>query len=63
MCLSPWPDTCGRSTCGSPPVRLLASMPTAVGSHSVAFDELHRVVYTQDQKPFDAGLYAFPHPK
>lgn len=48
---------------GSPPVQLLASVPTAVGSHSVAFDELHRVVYTQDQKPFDGGLFAFPLPK
>jgi hypothetical protein len=33
-----------------------------VGSHSVAYDETNRVLYVQDQKDLDAGLFAFPLP-
>ena len=46
----------------SPPVSYLATMATAVGSHAVAYDETNKVVYTQDQKPNDGGLFAFPLP-
>jgi len=48
---------------GSPPVRFVGSIPTASGSHSVAFDETNKVIYMQDQKPFDGGLFAVPMPK
>lgn len=47
---------------GSPPVNFIAAMGTAVGSHAVAYDETNKVVYTQDQKPSDGGLFAFPLP-
>jgi len=43
----------------SPP----ATRPTAPGSHSVAFDETNKVIYMQDKKPFDGGLFAVPMPK
>ncbi|HLQ62836.1 MAG TPA: YncE family protein [Candidatus Acidoferrales bacterium] len=45
------------------PVAMLATVPTAVGSHSVAYDQTNRVIYVQDQKDFDGGLFAFPLPK
>ena len=48
---------------GSPPVQFVGSIPTASGSHSVAFDETNKVIYMQDQKPFDGGLFAVPMPK
>jgi hypothetical protein len=48
---------------GSPPAQFVGSIWTASGSHSVAFDETNRVVYMQDQKPFDGGLFAVPMPK
>ena len=47
---------------GSDPLRLLTAVPTAVGSHSVAYDETNRVLYVQDQKDLDGGLFAFPLP-
>ena len=48
---------------GSPPVQFQIAIPTAPGSHSVAFDETNKVIYVQDQKDFDGGLFAFPLPK
>lgn len=45
-----------------PTVSYLSVMATASGSHSVAYDETNKVVYTQDQKPNDGGLFAFPLP-
>lgn len=47
---------------GSSPVTFVATMATAVGSHAVAYDETNNVVYVQDQKPHDGGLFAFPLP-
>lgn len=44
----------------TPPVAYVSSMATAVGSHAVAYDETNKIVYTQDQKPHDGGLFAFP---
>ena len=47
---------------GSDPLRFLTAVPTAVGSHSVAYDETNKVLYVQDQKDLDGGLFAFPLP-
>jgi DNA-binding beta-propeller fold protein YncE len=44
---------------GGSPVRWIANLPTAVGSHAVAFDETNHVIYTLDQRPNSAGLMAF----
>jgi YVTN family beta-propeller protein len=48
---------------GSGTVQFLTAVPTAAGSHSVAYDETNKVVYLQDQKEQEAGLFAFPLPK
>jgi hypothetical protein len=48
---------------GSGTVRFLTAVPTAVGSHSVAYDETNNVIYVQDQEPQQAGLFAFPLPR
>ena len=48
---------------GSPPVQFLSSIDTASGSHAVAFDETNNVIYMQDQKAFEGGLFAVPMPK
>jgi hypothetical protein len=42
--------------------KFITNVPTAVGSHSVAFDETNNIVYTGDQKPNDAGLWSFALP-
>lgn len=47
---------------GSDPLRLLTAVPTALGSHSVAYDETNKVLYVQDQKDLDGGLFAYPLP-
>lgn len=48
---------------GGSPVHWLGSIPTAVGSHTVAFDETNHVIYTLDQRPNSAGLMAFWMPE
>lgn len=48
---------------GGSPVRWIANLPTAVGSHAVAFDETNHVIYTLDQRPNSAGLMAFWMPE
>ncbi len=48
---------------GGSPVHWLANLPTAVGSHAVAFDETNHVIYTLDQRPNSAGLMAFWMPE
>jgi DNA-binding beta-propeller fold protein YncE len=44
---------------GGSPVRWLGNLPTAVGSHIVAYDQTNRVIYTGNQQPNSAGLMAF----
>jgi YVTN family beta-propeller protein len=46
----------------SDPIAFQTNVPTAVGSHAVAFDETNNIVYTQDQLPGDAALFSFPLP-
>ncbi len=41
------------------PVRWIANIPTARGSHMVAYDETNRVIYTGNQQEGKAGLIAF----
>src|SRR6059036_247015 len=45
------------------PVRFLTAIPTAVGSHGVAYDETNGVVYTQDQNPNEGALFSFALPR
>ncbi len=45
------------------PISFLTKVPTAVGSHSVAFEEITQRVYTQDQREGQAGLFSFPLPR
>jgi YVTN family beta-propeller protein len=47
---------------GGAPVQFLTNVPTVAGSHTVAYDELNRVIYTPDQRPGMAGLISFPVP-
>lgn len=44
---------------GGPDVRYVGGASTFVGSHTVAYDETNRIVYTQDQRPNSARLLAF----
>ena len=44
------------------PIKFLTNVPTAVGSHGVAFDETNNIVYTQDQLPNEGALFSFPLP-
>ena len=44
------------------PIAFQTNVPTAVGSHGVAFDETNDVVYTQDQLPNEGALFSFPLP-
>ena len=48
---------------GGSPVHWIGNVPTAVGSHAVAFDETNHVIYTLDQRPNSAGLMAFWMPE
>lgn len=41
------------------PVKFMTGIPTAVGSHSVAYDETNGVIYTQDQNPNEGALFSF----
>ena len=56
---SNFPPGAALAIFGGSPVRWIANLPTAVGSHAVAFDETNRVIYTLDQRPNSAGLMAF----
>jgi hypothetical protein len=47
---------------GGSPVRWVANAPTAVGSHTVAYDETNRGVYTVNEQPGQAGVIAFYGP-
>jgi YVTN family beta-propeller protein len=44
------------------PVDFITNVPTAQGSHGVAYDETNRVIYTQDQLPNEGALFAIPVP-
>ena len=44
---------------GGSPVHWIVNIPTAVGSHALAFDETNHVIYTLDQRPNSAGLMVF----
>jgi YVTN family beta-propeller protein len=46
----------------SDPIAFQTNIPTAVGSHAVAFEETNNIVYTQDQLPGEASLFSFPLP-
>ena len=56
---SNFPKGAALAIFGGSPVRWLANLPTAVGSHAVAFDETNHMIYTLDQRPNSAGLMAF----
>ena len=45
------------------PIKFVTNVPTAVGSHAVAYDETNNVVYLQDQLPNEGALYSFVLPK
>jgi hypothetical protein len=45
------------------PVKFITAIPTAVGSHGVAYDETNAMVYTQDQNPNEGALFSFAAPK
>jgi len=45
------------------PIKFLTAIPTAVGSHGVAYDETNGIVYTQDQNPNEGALFSFAVPK
>ena len=45
------------------PVKFLTGIPTAVGSHAVAYDETNGIIYTQDQNPNEGALFSFAPPK
>jgi len=47
---------------GNTPIQFLTNVPTAVGSHGVAYDETNGIVYTQDQLPNEGALFSFPLP-
>jgi DNA-binding beta-propeller fold protein YncE len=48
---------------GGTPIRFITNVPSAVGSHGVAFDETNNIVYSQDQAPNDGALISFPLPQ
>jgi DNA-binding beta-propeller fold protein YncE len=56
---SNFPKGAALAIFGGSPVHWIANLPTAVGSHAVAFDETNRVIFTLDQRPNSAGLMAF----
>ena len=45
------------------PVKFVTGIPTAVGSHGVAYDETNGIIYTQDQNPNEGALFSFAPPK
>ena len=40
----------------------ITNVPTAVGSHGIAYDETNNAVYTQDQLPGEAAMFTFKVP-
>lgn len=48
---------------GGSPVAFITNVPTGPGSHSVAYDEANKIVYTGDHTPGQGGLLSFPLPK
>ncbi len=56
---SNFPPGAALAIFGGSPVRWIANIPTAVGSHMVAYDETNRVIYTGNQQPNSAGLMSF----
>jgi len=47
---------------GSPSINYLTSVPTSHKSHTVAYDETHNLVYTNDGRHREAGLWYFNNP-
>ena len=45
------------------PVKFVTGIPTAIGSHGVAYDETNGIIYTQDQNPNEGALFSFSAPK
>jgi DNA-binding beta-propeller fold protein YncE len=43
-------------------IEYLTAVPTSHKSHTVAFDPVHRTIYTPDGLIHEAGLYSFPDP-
>jgi DNA-binding beta-propeller fold protein YncE len=44
------------------PISYLTSVPTSHKSHVVAYDTVHRMIYTYDGRLREAGLWVFPDP-
>jgi DNA-binding beta-propeller fold protein YncE len=44
------------------PISYLTSVPTSHKSHVVAYDTVHRMIYTYDGRLREAGLWMFPDP-
>jgi DNA-binding beta-propeller fold protein YncE len=44
------------------PITYLTSVPTSHKSHVVAYDTVHRMIYTYDGRLREAGLWVFPDP-
>jgi DNA-binding beta-propeller fold protein YncE len=47
---------------GSSPITYLTAVPTSHKSHTVAYDEVHRTIYTFDGLHRQAGLWTFQDP-
>ncbi len=45
------------------PIKFITAVPTAIGSHAVAYDETNGIIYTQDQNPTEGALFSFAAPK
>jgi DNA-binding beta-propeller fold protein YncE len=44
------------------PIGFLTAVPTSHRSHTLAYDEAHKTIYTYDGKHSEAGLWSFPDP-
>ena len=44
------------------PIAYLTSVPTAHKAHNVAYDDVHRAIYTDDGRLREAALWEFPDP-
>jgi len=47
---------------GSAPITYLTSVPTSHKSHDVAYDDVHKAIFTYDGRLREAGLWEFPDP-
>jgi DNA-binding beta-propeller fold protein YncE len=47
---------------GAGAINYLTSVPTSHKSHTVAYDETHNMIYTNDGRHREAGLWYFPNP-